>query len=407
MYTNLSFLLFTFVKLYLFTFVSYLITMNTDIIKTLYKLNKDTTLQHRYITNSHIEPILNTFKNKLTIKTIGRSVLNRPIYGYTIGTGTKKILMWSQMHGNESTTTKALIDLTHTLLDNSPDILHILESCTLYIIPILNPDGAQAYTRVNANAVDLNRDAQNLTQPESIVLRKVFNSFKPDYCYNLHGQRTIFSAGKTNAVATVSFLSPAQDHACTVTQNRKIAMEIIGVMNTALQQVIPNQVGVYDDAFNLNCVGDTFQNENVPTILFEAGHYKNDYARETTRELIYLSYLVSLDYISKNMVSGNNYEAYFKIPENEKLFFDVIIKQAKTNQGIKDIGILYKEVLVDGKIEFLPKVEKISDLSSFFAHKLIEANSLQVLTHDLKPVTEGYENVFVIINSKKIVLISK
>ena len=62
-------------------------------------------------------------------------------------------------------------------------------------------------------------------------------------------------------------------------------MEVIAVMNDALQNIIPNQVGVYDDAFNLNCVGDTFQSENVPTILFEAGHYANDYAREKTRSL--------------------------------------------------------------------------------------------------------------------------
>jgi hypothetical protein len=78
------------------------------------------------------------------------------------------------------------------------------------------------------------------------VLRDTFNSFKPHYCYNLHGQRTIFSAGKANNTATVSFLAPAQDKDCTVTSNRKIAMEIIGVMNDTLQQIIPKQVGVYD-----------------------------------------------------------------------------------------------------------------------------------------------------------------
>ena len=51
--------------------------------------------------------------------------------------------------------------------------MHILKACTLYIIPILNPDGAKAYTRLNANEVDLNRDAQDLSQPESKVLRAV------------------------------------------------------------------------------------------------------------------------------------------------------------------------------------------------------------------------------------------
>ncbi len=109
---------------------------------------------------------------------------------------------------------------------------------------------------------------------------------------------------RTNKSATVSFLSPAQDAACTITPNRKVAMEVIAVMNATLQQLIPNQVGVYDDAFNINCVGDTFQSENVPTILFEAGHFKDDYARDVTREYIYTSYLVSLNYIALNEVTG-------------------------------------------------------------------------------------------------------
>ncbi|WP_246054392.1 M14 family metallopeptidase [Antarcticibacterium flavum] len=61
---------------------------------------------------------------------------------------------------------------------------------------MLNPDGARAYTRVNSRGVDLNRDAHNREEEESKVLRKVYNEFKPHYCFNLHDQRTIFSAGQ-------------------------------------------------------------------------------------------------------------------------------------------------------------------------------------------------------------------
>ena len=68
-----------------------------------------------------------------------------------MGTGSTKVLMWSQMHGNESTTTKSLLDLLR-FLNTNPDWLDNLQ---LSIIPILNPDGAKAYTRVNANQVDL------------------------------------------------------------------------------------------------------------------------------------------------------------------------------------------------------------------------------------------------------------
>ncbi|MCL5127874.1 MULTISPECIES: M14 family zinc carboxypeptidase [unclassified Algibacter] len=383
--------------------------MKLDIIKSLFLKHKESSLSHRYITNNHIKPLLKNLEKNITVEVIGESVLKESIYGLKIGQGEKRILMWSQMHGNESTTTKAIFDLLNTLLDKDSGLNAVLESCTLYIIPILNPDGASAYTRINANKVDLNRDAQNLTQPESNVLRTVFKRFKPHFCYNLHGQRTIFSAGTTNKLATVSFLAPAQDKDCAITPNRKRAMEVIGVMNETLQELIPDGVGVYDDAFNLNCVGDTFQSENIPTILFEAGHYKDDYGREVTRELIYTSYIISLIYIAENSVSGDHYESYFKIPENDKCFYDIIIRNVKIGVSSEerklDIGILYQEKLVDNRIEFLPKVDKIENLDAFFGHKEFDAKGLHVLNSNGEDLQVGSENVFVIINNQNISLL--
>lgn len=383
--------------------------MNIDRLNQLFETHKEPQLYHRYITNNHILPLLKKLEGKIQMERIGTSVLKKPIYGVQLGTGDKRLLFWSQMHGNESTTTKALFDVLHTLTSEIAALDHVLKTCTLYIIPILNPDGAEAYTRLNANSVDLNRDAQRLSQPESTVLRQVFTDFKPHYCYNLHGQRTIFSAGNSNYPATVSFLSPAQDDTCSLTTNRKMAMEVIAHMNHTLQEVIPNQVGVYDDAFNINCVGDTFQSFHVPTILFEAGHYNNDYAREKTRAFIYMALLQSIDYISKTDIDGTRYKAYFDIPENKKNFFDVIIRNARFNVDneatISDIGIMYQEILVNDVIEFIPKVEKIDNLQGFYGHKEIDANGHDVLSENKLPLAIGYENVFVITNNKKISLL--
>lgn len=384
--------------------------MKKEAIRSLFLKHKEDRLHHRYITNNHIEPLMEHLAKFSSVEIIGKSVLEAPIYAIKIGNGSKRVLMWSQMHGNEATTTKALFDVLNTLLDINSKLNYMLEECTLYIIPILNPDGASAYTRINANNIDLNRDAQDLSQPESHVLRSAFNDFRPHYCYNLHGQRTIFSAGNKNKPATVSFLAPAQDEECTITKNRTVAMEIIGEMNAMLQDVIPGHVGVYDDTFNINCVGDTFQKENVPTILFEAGHIANDYAREMTREYIYISLLVSLDYIATHTVEGNNYKTYFEIPENEKLFFDVIIRNAEVKIGSKttitDIGILFVEKLIAGRIQFIPKVDKIEVLSDHFGHKEFDARKSKVLDIDSKPVQIGDENVFVIVDNEKIALFS-
>ena len=121
----------------------------------------------RYLAPESFEAILPEIQELASASKVGESVSGRPIYGLKLGRGTIRILMWSQMHGNESTTTRALLDL---LLASGRDeeIQQLFEAFTLYLIPILNPDGAAAYTRNNANDVDLNRDAhRHVPSPRS------------------------------------------------------------------------------------------------------------------------------------------------------------------------------------------------------------------------------------------------
>jgi len=78
--------------------------MKLEDIKSLYLDHKETSLKGRYITNNHISSLLKKINTYTEVETIGTSVLNDSIYGLKIGNGDKRILMWSQMHGNESTT---------------------------------------------------------------------------------------------------------------------------------------------------------------------------------------------------------------------------------------------------------------------------------------------------------------
>ena len=379
--------------------------MQIDNYKNWFKTYKEKTLFHRYIYSKNMVELLENLPSFFSVETIGKSVLNEAIFSVTFGTGSKKILMWSQMHGNESTTTKALFDVFNTFSASETNLKSILEACTIKIIPILNVDGAKAYTRLNANNIDLNRDAQDLSQPESIALRNLFDAFKPNYCFNLHGQRTIFGTGNSGKPATVSFLAPSQDENTSITPTRKIAMSIIAKMNTILQSQIPNQIGIYDDAFNINCVGDTFQSLNVPTVLFEAGHFANDYEREQTRLYIYQSLLTALFCVAEDSFNDESYNHYLDIPENKKSFYDIIIRNAKVIKNgvgkVLDIAIQYQEKLIDNSVQFVPKVEKIADLSLYFGHKEFDAEMKSVLTNSNKSVYEGYENDFVIINNER------
>ena len=364
---------------------------------------KATSLKSRVLSNSDIEPLLSLLSDTFDVSTLGHSEIGLPIHGVKIGSGPKRILLWSQMHGNESTTTKALFDLFNYL--KLEDFNAFLGTCTLFIIPILNPDGAKAYTRLNANKVDLNRDAINRSQKESIILRSVFNEFKPHYCFNLHGQRTIFSAGKSNNSSVISFLSPSEDAERTVTITRKKSMSIIHSMNGVLQIYLPNQIGRYDDSFNANCVGDQFQTLGVPTVLFEAGHYPGDYSREETRKYIALSIFTAIECIAYNKVDEDTSSLYFDIPENDTLFNDVIIRNALLDPSnpndFCDIGIQHKEVLGPNGLLFKPTIDFIGDLSKKHGHMEINANFKAVSHPDFSVLSENYEIDFLLVEFVK------
>ncbi|MGH1388187.1 M14 family metallopeptidase [Kordia sp.] len=378
--------------------------MYTHPLANWYRSHFEATLHGRYITLNDISPLLEKLPSNFHLKQIGTSVLDRPIHSLTIGNGNKKILMWSQMHGNESTTTKAVFDLINLLKEPSEAAEAILTNCTLCIIPMLNPDGSHAYTRVNANEIDLNRDAQALSQPESVVLKTVYDEFQPDYCFNLHGQRTMYSAGNADKSAILSFLTPSEDEKRSITSNREKSMEIIVKMNEMLQKIIPDHIGRYDDGFNLNCVGDTFQSLGTPTVLFEAGHFPDDYKREKVRELIFYSMLEAIQYVSSTDIKGVHTEAYFKIPENEKLHYDIILKNVETDENETfDLGIMYKEVLKNDKIHFEPYIEDKKLLNKLFAHKTIDFQEANAQRYIFQSFSLQSEVVQYLIKFNKIV----
>ena len=351
--------------------------MNYEEIYIKYKVQK---LHGRYITLEDIEPILVALNSNNELKIIGESVLRKPIYKYEIGNGKTKILLWSQMHGNESTTTKALFDFLNLLKGESDLAISLLENYTFCCIPMLNPDGSELYTRENANNIDLNRDFQDFSQPESRLLKQVFNDFKPDYCYNLHDQRTIYGAGNTGKPATVSFLAPSFNENRDYNETRIKAISVILTMNSVLQRYIPGQVGRFDDSFNKNCAGDSFQLLGVPTILFEAGHFAEDYEREETRKYIFIALLASCKFIDEIDIVNNVINNYLNISQNKIIFYDFICKNSKINYDSSEKSITfaaqYMEELSDGKIQFNSYIEKIDDLDGFFGHVELDADNL-------------------------------
>lgn len=348
-------------------------------------------IKGRYLIYDHIEQFLLKAGKKFKLEELGKSTLGVPIQTICLGTGSIRILAWSQMHGNETTTTKAVLDIINAFYSEGkkPFLREILSNCTLTIIPMLNPDGAKLYTRQNANGVDLNRDASMLKEKESRMLKGYFDYFKPDFCFNLHDQRTIFSAGNNPIPCTISFLTPAMNAERSITPSRIKSMQVIVAMAEDLNLLIPNQIGRYDDAFNLNCTGDTFQSAEVPTVLFEAGHYQDDYKREKTREFMAAAILSGLKAIAAGSYMDKDFQNYFKLPENEKLFNDVILRNCSIEDEIVDVAIQFEEILSGQEIIFSAVVEKIGADLPVFGHREIDCQNNNVKTIEKTPLSEN------------------
>jgi len=169
-------------------------------------------------------------------------------------------------------------------------------------------------------------------------------------------------------------------------------MALIAGIAQDLSVYLPGSIGRYDDAFNINCSGDTFQNLSVPTILFEAGHSPGDYEREKTRKQVYRALISCLHQISHRSIELPEYQDYFNIPENEKLFNDIVIRRAMLNGKRVDISIQFRETLENGRIHFIPVVEKIATEIQNYGHKEIDAKENVIKTAD---GSEFLENVVV------------
>ena len=338
-------------------------------LETIFKDKKETSLFGKWIRFKDIKNLFEKYEAIFEVTQIGTSEKETPIYKLKIGAGEKKILIWSQMHGNESTGTKALFDLFNCFLTTSEnEVKTILEACTLVFIPMLNPDGAEAYTRVNGNNIDLNRDAVHRIAKESKLLRSILENFNPHFCFNLHDQRTIFNVENTKTPATISFLAPSEEETRALTKGRIATMNVIVVMNTMLQQIIPNGVGRYTDAFYSTATGDNFQKLGYNTILIESGHYPEDYVREVSRKYTFYAIFLVLYHIAKT-TDFTAYKDYFTIPNNDSIFYDIVHRFPNAKN---DVAYQFKDQIIDGQLTSkLVKIEEKSIKGKFGHYEIV------------------------------------
>ncbi len=294
----------------------------------------DNALNVPQIRRGNIEPALALLatEERITIEEIGRSHQNRPINAITLGKGEIKIMAWTQMHGDEPTATASVFDLLGILLaDQGPlDFDTFQRLFTLKIIPMLNPDGAEQETRVNAQGIDINRDAKDLNTSEGRILMEAAKAFQPHVGFNLHDQSPLYSAGDSVNHATIAFLAPAFDKEKNIDAPRRRAMQLIVLMSQAISGHIPNLISRYDDTFAARCFGDTLAGLGISTILIESGEHPNDANRQIARKLNVISMLTAMQALVDSSYREVSLDDYFALPENIK---DGLILQRRKIPG--------------------------------------------------------------------------
>ncbi len=345
----------------------------------------------------HFEPatlygFLDSLKGKfpsgsLAVKLAGSSAEGRPVNVVTLGNGSIPVLLWSQMHGDEPTATAAIADiLLYFTQHTSDEEVHILfSSLTLHFLPLVNPDGASRRQRRNAQNIDVNRDALALQSPEGILLKKMQQTIKPVFGFNLHDQE-LSTVGSSRELTSLALLAPAHDEEKSDNDVRTKAKQLAAAFASSMNLFIEGKIAKYDDAFEPRAFGDSYQKSGTSTLLVESGHARNDPQKEFLRRLNVTGILSALFSIATGEYLQAPIETYTTLPFNSKRAYEKILRNVtvRLNSGgiiRADLGLSSQ---VDTHSEPPLKLVDIGDLSTFAGLDERDMKGLTVSQNDLR-----------------------
>ena len=265
---------------------------------------------------------------RLRVDEVGRSMHGRELRTITFGTGPTRVLLWSQMHGDESTATMALADIFAWLAAPGNDATRdrLSRALTITVLPMLNPDGAERFQRENAAGVDVNRDARLLSTPEARALKSLHDRLKPDYGFNLHDQSARTRVGRNGLQAGIALLAPAADAEKSWGPIRTRARLVAATLAGALGTQIPGRVVKYDDAFNPRAFGDLMQTWGTSTVLIESGALPDDPQKQRLRRLNAAAIITVLDAVATGAFERTAPDAYERLPFNTGGAYDLLVR---------------------------------------------------------------------------------
>ena len=123
----------------------------------------------------------------ITVSEEGQSTQGRSLFLVRLNRGgakaTFKVLFYAQQHGDEVSGKDALLYLIRDIAER-PERLPV--DVDLYLMPMVNPDGAEANQRCNGAGADLNSDHLQLVQPETRALHRAARRIHPHLAVDSH-----------------------------------------------------------------------------------------------------------------------------------------------------------------------------------------------------------------------------
>jgi hypothetical protein len=287
-------------------------------------------LSHSQLMSS-LQTLKSRYPDSIRLEEAGKSFLGRSIQLLSLGTGPEKILFWSQMHGDEPSATPALLDIAHYLLEHAdePVARTILQKYTLLMIPMLNPDGAEAYQRRNAQGIDINRDALRLVTPEGQLLKRIRDKFEPMLGFNLHDQDRRTAVGNTGQVANIAVLSVSGDAQNTLTPGRRRTKRANAAIVEALAPFIPGGIARYDEDWSPRAFGDNMTAWGTPIVLIESGGLPVEGGFTELTRLNFVAMLSVLEGLARDDLASYDPQVYENLPRNQtKSWSDVVVRGA-------------------------------------------------------------------------------
>lgn len=326
-----------------------------------------------------LEPLLRA--PGLSVTDVGRSIHGRPIRAVTFGTGPVTVLLWSQMHGDESTATMSLADLISWFASSAPEHASLRNALAsklkIVMIPMLNPDGAELFQRENAVGVDVNRDARNLSTPEARALKALRDSINPAFGFNLHDQNARTLTGNNGNQVAIALLAPAADEDRAYGPTRTTARLVAAVIASVLKAEIPGRLAKYSDAHEPRAFGDLMQQWGTSTVLIESGAMPDDAEKQKLREVNVIAILSALNAMAEGSWRNADPDAYESIPTNSRSAVDLLVRGASLvlpgAEPVRvDVALNYEEPVARRE----PRVREVGDLARVTALDTLDVTGM-------------------------------